>query len=51
VRVHNDAVMRSAHYQGMGLGIGYGKDGGRGIHKGNGWDSHGSVTCHRSVPL
>jgi len=31
---------------GVGLGIGYGKDGGRGFHKGNGWDSHGSVTCH-----
>jgi len=49
VRVHNTSVMHSAHHQGMGLGIGYGKDGGRGFHKGNGWDSHGSVTCHRWV--
>mmetsp|Transcript_1766 Transcript_1766/g.2857 ORF Transcript_1766/g.2857 Transcript_1766/m.2857 type:complete len:105 (-) Transcript_1766:78-392(-) len=31
---------------GLGVGVGYGKDGGRGFHSGNGWDSHGSVTCH-----
>jgi len=31
---------------GLGLGVGYGKYGGRGFHKGAGWDSHGSVTCH-----
>lgn len=32
--------------QGLGIGVGYGKDGGRGVTSGNGWDSHGSVTCH-----
>eukprot|EP00286_Rhodomonas_abbreviata_P009915 CAMPEP_0181318202 /NCGR_PEP_ID=MMETSP1101-20121128/16883_1 /TAXON_ID=46948 /ORGANISM="Rhodomonas abbreviata, Strain Caron Lab Isolate" /LENGTH=106 /DNA_ID=CAMNT_0023425661 /DNA_START=18 /DNA_END=338 /DNA_ORIENTATION=+ len=31
---------------GLGIGVGYGRDGGRGIHSGKGWDSKGSVTCH-----
>mmetsp|Transcript_29108 Transcript_29108/g.59125 ORF Transcript_29108/g.59125 Transcript_29108/m.59125 type:complete len:107 (-) Transcript_29108:1069-1389(-) len=31
---------------GLGTGVGYGRDGGRGFHSGKGWDSHGSVTCH-----
>jgi hypothetical protein len=32
---------------GLETGVGYGSEGGRGFHQGNGWNSHGSVTCHR----
>ena len=43
-----DAAM-SKLGSGMGIGVGYGSSGGRGVHSGSGWDSHGSVTCHRCV--